>query len=451
MAFRAGYSNLPDLARPKPLARPVSPGVHQGTPPGNHATTVTPKPKTQAHPVTGMPQMQSAASIRAAANAQAWKTIQQQQDLLPSSQDIIAQYGARAAAILPLVDAHRSWLEKAGEYTVSMANGLASMGQTAAGAADQTAGAGAAAAGAPLGASPGPTVAPAGVGMPVAVYGTSTGNYLHSLVPYADAIGGQSINKINQDQGTALDDLRSSRQKIAETLPDLRAKNYSALTTDALNVFKGKLASKVALQTGSQKAKSTAATLKEKTRHDIATEETAARNATTSELRAKSAAKVADLKGEDKGMTPAERKSLQGFLKDTDKKYRDVGGAKTPGRFSATLKLPSVKGLTGTTPGDTHVVAADSIAEVQRLIKQFMLAHQPKLDPATGKPGAHWSQSDAVAPVPNSSVTVGKKGESTRRLDAWRYLVAQNSTLGAHALTEDELRAAFRRMEGAPK
>lgn len=451
-----GYAGLPNIARPAPLKRPgVTPATHEGSVRGNPSTVipVKPKGKTTTHPTTGLPVMQSPASIRAAANAQAWKTIQQQQDLLPSEGDIVAQYGAKAAAIQPLIDAHRGWLEKAGEYTVSMANGLASMGQTAATAADTTAGQGAAAAGAGVGMNTGPSVSPAGVGMPAAVYGTSTANYLHSLVPYADALGGQSIAKVNSDQSTALDDLRTSKQKIASGLGDLEATNYKDLTASALDVFKSKIATLAASEKNTTKTASDAAALAEKTRHDQATEATAARNATTSEEKAKAATQLTKSKLTATGMTPAEVKSFQGFLKDTDKKYQNLGGTKVPGRYEAVATLPAHKGATAasSTGKLSHSFAGKSIAEVQASIKSFMASHnKPKLNPATGNldPGA-WSVTP-VAAQKNSTVTVGKKGEATRRLDAWRYLVAQNSTLGQHALSEADLRAAFRRMEGAP-
>ena len=56
-------------------------------------------------PVTGEPKMPSAASIRAKANADAWKTIQAQQDALPDETKLSAQYGGQRQDIANLVTA----------------------------------------------------------------------------------------------------------------------------------------------------------------------------------------------------------------------------------------------------------------------------------------------------------------------------------------------------------
>lgn len=394
-------------------------------------------------PITGEPKMPSSQEIRAKANAEAWKSIQKMQSALPSEQQLSAQYGGQRQDIANLVDAHRAWLEKAGEYQVSMSNGLAQMAQVAAGAGDQGVQGSAALAGAAPGSLPTTNVAPTAVGMPVSALGTSAANYLHSLVPYATAQGSEAMTRVNNAQNTALDDLRTARQKISAGLPELQLADFKDRYGLAVEQYKSELAALVQGQKGGVDA----AKFAETQRHNRANELTAARNSDISEEKAQNVMKANSEKL--KGMTAGERTSLQSFFKAAADIYKDKGGSKAPGLFSQTIymKHPTGPGLPKL-PTDSHVFTGDSIASIQRQRAAYIKANPGKsLGPI---PAATWTWDKAPERGKSDGTLTGKYGEATRRLKAWRYLVAQNENLGAHKLSESDLRARFREMFGAP-
>lgn len=404
-------------------------------------------PKTKPHPVTGLPVMPSAHEMRAEANAQAWKSVQAQQAALPSEQDIYRQYGSQAAAITPLVDAHRSWLENAGQYAVSQANALTSMVSGAASAADTAQTGAAGLAGVPAGsAAPSTNVSPTAAAMPVAAYGASVGNYLHSLVPYADALGGNAFAKVMGQQGADLQSLRDARKGIATSFPGLSDKAYNDLSGTYLNEYKGELA---ALAAG-QKNTLAGAKLTHTIANDASKLRIAGRNADTAAQRAQTAVDTLDWKKLTGGAAaPAAKAKLATALKDAYKIYADTGGTKTPSRYGVTLTLnqPSAPGRPKA-PKETKVFAGDSIDQVRGLVKSFLASHnKPSNSPI---PAGRWSQDGPIAPPPNTpKTTTGRLGESTRRLKAWRYLMQQNAASPA-PLSEPDLRALFRKGVGAP-
>lgn len=417
----------------------------------SHGGRVAPKkpaqPKTKTHPITGLPVMPSSAELRAEANAQAWKSVKAQQAALPSDQEIFQQYGQQAAAIKPLVDAHRAWLENAGQYQVSQANALSSMVQGATGAADATQQGVAGAAGLGAGNLPG-NVSPTAAATPVAAYGTSFANYLHSLVPYADALGGQGMARVFAQQGQDLQSLRDARAKIAGTLPDLQASNFSALSTNALNEYKGELAALVA----GGKNTIAGAKLAHTVANDNANLRIRGRNADTAALRAQTAVDALDWKkisGSNPNAAPAKAK-LQSALAAAYKIYADQGGEKAPGAFSTrlVLKTPPLPGRPGSGTTQYQPFQGATKDQVRREVAAWIAAHnKPSTDPL--HPAVTWTQEKAIAPMPNSTTTKGKLGETTRRLRAWRYLVQQNAASAA-PLSEADLRALFRKGVGAP-
>ena len=431
---------------------PVYPKGVVHSPGGRVNPTVKPKaPKTKTHPVTGLPVMPSAAEIRAEANAQAWKSVQAQQAALPSDQEIYHQYGVQAAAIKPLVDAHRSWLENAGQYQLSQANALSSMVSGAAGAADAAQTGAAGLAGAPAGtAAPSTNVSPTAAAMPVAAYGTSFANYLHSLAPYADAVGGQAFARVMGQQGQDLQSLRDARTKIAGGLPDLQNQNFATLSTNALNEYKGELAALVA----GGKNTLAAGKLAQTTANDNAKLRIAGRNADTAALRAQTAVDALDWKKisatTSDANAPAAKAKLATALKDAFKIYADAGGSKQPGSFTTrlVLKTAPLPGRPGSGTTTYQPFQGPNKEQVRREVAAWMKSHnKPSTDPL--HPAVNWTQEGAIAPMKNSTVTKGKLGEYTRRMKAWRYLVQQNAASPA-PLSEDDLRALFRKGVGAP-
>lgn len=444
----AGYPGLPGY-RPKVTQK--MPVVSLG---GRQQPKATTKPAGQGKvdPSTGLPKMPSEHEMRAEANANAWKSILQMQQALPSQGDLLLRYGQQRAAVAPLIDAHRDWLEKAGEYQVGMTNAISGMVKGTAAAGDTSAAATSAAAGAPLGARSGSeTVSPAGAAMPVAAYGTSFANYLHSLVPYASAIGGQALGQINTNENTDMQSLNASRKEIALKLPELQQANYTDINNAALNNYKSELAALVA----GHKSDLDAAKFTHTVAKDTATAGTAARNATTAEGRLTLAIKAQkdkakkDAAGGASAFTAGDASGLRAALKEADKRYNDPGGHNAPGRYSATLTLkqPTVPGVPHG-PGETKIISGSSLAEVRAMIKKFLASNNKAS--SSPLPQGKWSQSTVVAPVKGSTVTVDKPGEYNRRMEAWRYLVVQNGAL-LHPLTESDLRERFRQMVGAPK
>lgn len=439
----AGYPGIPGY---RPAAkRPGTFGIGGAAGGGRGAAPTKPKPKTKTDPATGMPTMMTPQEIRAEANAQTWKSIQAMQSALPSQAGIAAQYGAQRSAITPLIDAHRDWLLKAGEYQVNQTNALSQMVQGVTGSADAAQVGAAGLAGAPLGAgAPTTNVSPTQAAMPVAAYGTSFANYLHSLAPYADSLGGMALGRVNEAERQDMTSLRDARSKVALQQPDIYSKNYATLSNTALNTYKGELA---AIAAGDKNTLA-GAKLGETNRHNTTLESLASDRNAISSRRADAAIALANSKiAGSGGKTPAEVKSLKSSLAKAYDIYGKVGGTKTPTRFAVRLtynppKLPS--GQPGA-PKDTKVFAGGTVEEVRGLMRAFLKSHNTT-SKNSAIPNGRWSQDGAIAAPPNTpKVVTGKTGEANRRLKAWRYLVQQNPDMDREAL-----KRLFRLGVGAP-
>lgn len=437
------------IAKPKP----VMPATHEGAIHGNPSMTVkssAPKKHANVDPNTGLPKMQSAAELRAAANAQAWKSIQQMQAALPSEQDIAARYGAQAATIQPLVNAHRAWLEQAGQYNVGVTNALSQVVGTQNANTDAAQAGSAALAGAPMGSAPATNVSPGAGSTVVTAPGGSFANYLHSLTPFADALGADAISKINANRTADLQSLDQSKKQIALQLPDLQASNYSTLSTNALNTYKGELAALVA----GGKNTVTGAKTAETVRHNLAMEANGSRNAATSEQRAKDAFTLAEdklNKTTAKGAvrTAGENSKLQSSLATALKMYDNKGGTKAYKQFAQTVNFnpPKLPSYEPAPPKQSQVITGSTPAEVQAKVNAFIKAHNVK---STGPiPNGVWSAAKAPTGVGNKG-PVGQAGDYTRRMEAWRYFSATNAA-SAHPLSTNALQVIFRKAFGAPK
>lgn len=406
-----------------------------------HPAPATQKPpKTQNHPTTQMPVMPSEHELRAKANADAWKSIQQMQATLPSTGDIMARYGAQRSAIEPLVSAHRDWLEKAGEYQVGMTNALSSLVQQGAATGDATAGAGAAAAGAPMGSAPATNVAPAASAMPVAAYGTSSANYLRSLVPYATAQGIGNIGRVNQAENEEMQSVSQARAKIGAELPGLRESTYTDSYNAAFQKYKGELATLASRQKGDLNTLKTT----EKIRNDRERLRISAQNADTSAGRRSDAAIRAanvDAKGEGT-RTAGDASNLKAGLAKALEAYNDTGGTSGYGRFGVTMKSADYKDALGRThKGATEQISGANPQEVRNRIAKFLKAHKPITEGPNKGQGA-WSQWSQIEGLKGYQRKVGQKGEYNRRQTAWGIFKAANAAT-LHPVSTEKLREMF--------
>lgn len=424
---------------------PKGVGIGGGRSTKNPAPPTQKPPKTQNHPTTQMPVMPSEHELRAQANAQAWKSIQQMQSTLPSEGQLMAQYGAQRNAVIPLVQAHRDWLEKAGEYQVGMTNALSTLTQQAAGAGDAQQAGSAALGGAGLGAgAPGTNVSPASAAMPVASYGTSTANYLRSLVPYATAQGIGNIGRIDQAENEARTSLTDTRAKIAAELPGLQSDNYTSSYNAAFQQYKSELATLAAAQKGdlaTTKTLSGIADSKERLR-------ISAMNAQTSRDRADSAIRLANIKATEaaKGTgtrTAGDASNLKAGLAKALDAYNDKGGTTGAGRFGTVMKMPAYKDALGRShAAESHPIAADSPEEVRRLIAVFLKQH-PKITEGPNKGQGAWSQQAPIAGLKGYSKKTGQSGDYNRRMKAWGIFKAANAAT-LHPVSVEKLREMFR-------
>lgn len=444
----------------QPIIKPTTPkppgGIHlpphggHALPPGSGAPKAKGAGAGATDPATGLPKMQSAAEIRAAANAQAWKTIQQQQAALPSEGAIIARYGAQSAAIQPLVNAHRAWLENAGQYSVGVNNALSQIVGTQNTNTDTAQAGSAALGGAPMGSAPATNVSPGAGSTVVTAPGGAFANYLHSLVPFADQLGASALAKINQNQTTDMQSLDAAKKQIALGLPALQQTNYNSLTSTALNQYKGELAALVA----GGKNTVAGAKLAETTRHDLAGEALGLQNSATAQKRAADAFKLGmdrlnktTVKGATR--TSAENSKLQTALGTALKNYGKTGGQKgyTQWAQTVTFNPPKIK-YGDSPPKKSTVVYGATPEEVKAKVQAFLAANnKPSKDPTT--PNGVWSAAKAPSGVGNKSVT-GRTGDYTRRMEAWRYFAGTNAA-SAHPLTTSALQVIFRKAFGAPK
>lgn len=399
----------------------------------------------------GQPKMQSAHEIQAKANADAWKSIMQMQSALPTPDQIGQQFGAQRNAILPLIEGHRNWLQKAGEYQVNQTNAISQMTQGAAQAGDQQATAGAAAAGAPAGAGFAGNVDPAQVAMPAASYGTSLANYFHALVPYANSIGGGALDKVNQGQNDAMQSLGDARKQIALKLPEIQADNFTTGYGNALNEYKSELAALVQSQKGGgggMSAGESGRLAESKRYHNEQIALAKDRNA-ISGRRADAAIKL----GEEKGtVKKSNGSSLRLILNTMNGIYDKKGGEEVPGAYSVTMVKKAYKASGISHPEETYPITGATPEEVRKRVKAFLAdsKHQP-LTEGVYKGLGKWNQKGpANTPVKGSKKTVGQAGEYTRRMNAWRYLVAQNKGL-PDPMTTADLQDLFRTMHPKTK
>lgn len=424
------------LKGPSPIARPASVVASLGGRVQPKAPTPKAPAKKSSSAGSGLPTMPSVQSIRAQANQQAWKSIQAQIDALPDTRALDLRYQGMRNAITPLVDAHKDWLLKAGEYSVGVSNQLAQIAAQEAGAADTVASGAAAAAGAPVGSTPPTNVTPGGVSTPVAAYGGSFANYLRSLLPYATAQGIGNIQRLNDAQQQDLDSINQSRDKILATLPDTQASYFKDAYNTAFNDYKSELS---ALAAG-DKTSLDASKFQETIRHNKANEDIAQQRATAA---LQGAMSKATSSGKS---TASEANQLKSSLAQAYKIYQQKGGRKVPAEWGVTLVKKASKNLAGqaTGPDDQVSFRGSTPQEVQDRVKRFLA--RPGNQPVADGPhkGEKWVQQGVIAAVKNSpDVVVGQKGEANRRAAAWAYLKAQNSA-SLHPLTTENLKALFR-------
>jgi hypothetical protein len=293
--------------------------------------------------------------------------------------------------------------------------------------------------------------------MPVAAYGTSFANYLHSLVPYASAIGGNAMGQINANEDTDLRTLDASRKEIGLKQGDLAASAYTDISNAAVNRYKSELA----MLTAGSKASATAGKDAETKRHHLALEKVASDNSLTTKRRADAAIKLgrdklaqSGAKGKDgSARTAGDVSGLRGALAKALEMYNKTGGKSTPSRYGVdlTYQPPSdpnnpdnkpalqVMHFTGTTPEG-----------VRKQVREFKAKHD-KI--AQGpNPAITWQQpkGQVVKPVPGYTAVTGKRGEYNRRQEAWRYLKTVNDN-SLHPISTAELQNMWRSMVGAPK
>lgn len=406
-------------------------------------------PKTRTDPRTGRPVMMSDQEIRAEANAQAWKSIQQMQGAIPSEENARLSFSGQRSAINDLTTAHRDWLERAGQYHVNMTNALSGAATAAAGAGDATAAGGAAAAGAPLGASFAGNVAPSAV----AASGTDAGTTFQKIIAgeltsgYPQAIGANALTRVNQNENTTLADIRNQRATVANGLPDLAQKNYVSGYQVAIDKYKGELAA-IAL---GQKGKTADAKLAETVRYHngmlgLSEDRNAISrsNAETAYQRMVNSAAATDTKAGQR--TAGDASNIKAALAAADLIYHPKPGKAGPQaytRYGTVLKIDKTTDpITHEVfPAQYHTVSASTLAEAQAQLKAFMAAN----------PKAGWTQPKLIAGLDKQSTTGGTAApENARRQHAWHELIAKNSLL-LHPYSEAELKTAFRTMVGAPK
>jgi hypothetical protein len=398
-----------------------------------------------------MPKLESASELRAKAHAQTWKSIADMQGQLPTDAELARPYDAQRAAIAPLVQAHRDWLEKAGQYQTNVATALAGAAGTTQTAANTQQDAYAARAGAPADATP-TTNVNVQAGSNPAAYGSIFGAYLSSLVPSATMMGAGNVGAVNRAQSDALAQREADRRKIIAQAGDLEQKNYANLSTTAVNEYKSELAALAAGQTNTVAGQK----LKETIRHNTATEYTAGQNAATAAKRVANAITLAEKK---QGVTfdAADKKALRAGLLSADKVYNTMGGKKGAGtgahagEYEVSILLNQPKPLFGSpAKPQKFTFYGKTREEATAKALHYKVVNKPDLtDPAN--PG-FWTTNEAKylgGPGGTSGTVTGQYGTYTRRMNAWRSLVSVNATLHS-PLSTKALQDLFRSRYGQP-
>lgn len=430
-------------------------GATKTAAPANKKPAAPPvKTKANAGNAYGLPVMQSPQELRAEASSQAWKSIQSMMGQLPSVADTNAPYDAQRAALGPLVAAQRDWLQNVGTYHVGMINGLSQMIHDQA-APVQAAQASAEQAGGGLGASFGTNAPVLDASNPAAALGGSTQDYLTSLAAgLPAAMGVASSNRINAAADAALLNRTESVNKIQNEEPQLETSLYTGLSNAAFNNWKGELA---AIQDG---IKNKLATTKQNqtASYDQGRLKIAGENATTAQLRASNSQAVAQTKalaGADK----LDKTRLVNALTAGWKTYNRVGGTKVSGSSGSggvqtiiyAYPAPTAfQKLNGQSPKPivAKTITGKDTADLQRQIAAFKSQYKAP----TGTHISHWQDSH-ISSLPGGTKTAGgvinKPSTYTKRMEAWRILVAANH-LNSKPLSTADLQTLFRDQYGSP-
>lgn len=439
-AFR---SQRVPYAPPKP---PGPPKTH-GTGPGKGAPAGT--------GAGALPVLKSSHEIQAEANATAWKSIQKMMATLPTFGALDQPYSAQRAAIQPLVDAHRDWLMKAGQYQTQVTNGLAQLLYTGAGAADAGAAGGAAAAGAPLGGGFAGNVSPTAESAIPTALGGSTANYLQSLIPYATAQGIGNVSRVNQNEQDALTKLTDARSQVSGQFGDLSDKAFNSLQGSYFDKYKSELAAIAAGDTAAGKT----AIETERARHNRAMEGLSLKRIGAASEKASAATTAASDKA-FAAQNKSDRSLTVKALTDARKVYDNLGGVKgsAPGtsggkQFAVTVTLQAPKPNFGSQPkGQVFTFYGKDINEANRKALHYKATHPPDTSDPTN-PG-HWD-TGAAKSITTGSGTSGSSGvkdrpsEQTRRMRAWRAFSSELTQLNSQ-LSPAEMQALFRRQFGDP-
>lgn len=405
----------------------------------------------------GLPTMQSPGQITAAANKQAWASIEKMMGSLPSTEVLDVPFSQQRAAIQPLVDAHHDFLLKVGQQQAAVTNGLSNMLFGAGTQADAGLAGSAGVAGAPIGATAGlqGNVTPQAASQIPAALGASARDFLVSLIPSATAQGIGNVGRVNAAENDALTKLADARTQISGQYGDLADKSFTSLQGAAFDKYKSELAA-IAAQAGVG-AKTAATT--EKTRHDKVLEGISQTNADTASKRVSQATSSAATKTAQK-QDDADRRLTETALKNARTQYSNLGGVKgsagsTPGSkdFQQSIILQAPKPDFGSAPkGQVFTFHGATPAEAMRRALHYKAQHPPDLtDPAN--PG-HWDTPAYKVTTTGSSSGSGsgtkdRPSESTRRLRAWRTFKADLTSLHS-PLSDKQMQQLFRTQFGDP-
>lgn len=406
------------------------------------------KPKTKVDPRTGQPVMMSDHEIRAEANAQAWKSIQQMQSAVPSEDAARTIFTGQRNAINDLTTAHRDWLERAGQYHVNMTNALSGAATGAAATGDATAGAGAAAAGGPLGASFAGNVAPSAVGTGSTDAGTTFQKIIAGELTggYPQAIGANALAKINQNELETISGIRDERNKIGGGLAELQQKNYESGYQVAIDKYKSELA---AIALAGKNRKESAAAAETKRYHTgmlgLSEDRNAIARGNAEVAYQKMLNAASDTGGSDK-RTAGDASNIQAALAKADQIYHPKAGkpgTEQPTRYGTVLTIPKYHDDDTDTdfPAQYKTISAPTRDGAVQMIKDWFRKY----------PKAGWTQPNLVKGYDNKPTPAAAAApENVRRQRAWRTLTSANALL-LHPWSEAELKVAFRSMAGKPK
>lgn len=435
---------------PRPPAPSAARGGHALTPARTHTRTPG-SGATSAAAGVGLPSLKSTQEVQAEANATAWKSIQKMMGTLPTFSHLDQPYSAQRAAIQPLVDAHRDWLLKAGNYSTQVTNGLAQLVGGAGQAADAHQAGISGLAGVPGGA-PSTNVSPAQMSMGVLAPGGSTANYLQSLLPFATAQGIGNVGKVNAAEQAAVAKLQDAKQQISGQYGDLTDKAFNALDTSYFNKYKSELA---AIYAGGTTAAKTAALGETKRYHNAQIKLAKQRIGAASDK-----ASAATTAASDKAFAAqnkADRSLTVKALADARKVYDTQGGVKTssgaPGskKYGVTLTLYGPKPVIGSPTKQTYVVYGNTLEEAVHKANLKKAGQRPDTTDPSNQ--GYWSTS-AAKPITTGSSSSGSAVKNrpslqTRRMNAWRTFAATLTQLNSPLSTAD-MQALFRRQFGDP-